>query len=157
MEKDIKLTIDELAIEELQYRYALAIDTKNQQMLRDVYADIIDYDFRGYALNPDMHAEDVPAESWVQGTFDIIKGLQHTEHQMTNFNVKVDGDTAEAIFYLKAQHFLPNRLGGSWCECGGYYKNKYVRTDKGWKIRKVNLNYFYWEGNQYVFVLSTQA
>lgn len=154
MDQNLQLLQDKLAIMQVQYNYARGVDTRDKALLRSTYADTIVYDFRGH--DPSLYAENVPADDWVEGTFAMIKGLRATEHQMTNFLIEVDGDTAEAVVYLRAMHYLPNEFGESCCECGGYYKNGYVRTPEGWKIKKVNLNYLWWTGNQHVFKLAAQ-
>ena len=155
MDKNIQLLMDKEAIKELQYKYAFAVDTKDFKLLRECYDDVIAIDFSGH--DPTLVNDNMKADEWVAGTESIIKGLKSTQHQMTNFLITVDGDTAEAIVYLRAMHYLPNNLGDNSVECGGYYRNKYIRKPDGWKIKKVNLNYLWWSGNQYVFTLSAEA
>ena len=155
MDQKLALLMDKEAIKELQYRYALGVDTKDFKLLRSCYDDVIEIDFSGH--DPTLINDNMSADDWVAGTESIVKGLKSTQHQMTNFLITVDGDRASAIVYLRAMHYLPNNLGDNSIECGGYYKNNYVRTANGWKIKKINLNYLWWSGNQHIFTLSSQS
>ncbi len=151
MDKELQLLNDKFAIRQVQYNYARAIDTRNRDLLRSIYADEITYDWTDF--DPNM-IETVPADKWVDNTFALIKGLKATEHQMTNFLIEVDGDHAKATTYLRAMHYLPNTDGDNWCECGGIYWNEYVRTEAGWKIERIKLNILWWTGNQDLFRLA---
>ena len=58
------------------------------------------------------------------------------QHLVSNEMVEIDGDTAtvRAMFY-NPMHFAGDNAG--YFDCGGWYNHELVRTDDGWKSRKL--------------------
>ena len=69
-----------------------------------------------------------------------------TQHYMNMYEIKIDGDTATGLVYLRATHKKPDV--DFWI-LGGFYENSYIRTENGWKIKTVKLNTVYEEGESY--------
>ena len=57
---------------------------------------------------------------------------------------------------MKAEHFLNNDAGSFDFALGGYYHDRLVRTDSGWRIRAVTLNVFWSRGNRHIMELGRQ-
>ena len=48
----------------------------------------------------------------------------------------MDGDTAQARCYLQANHFQEGLPSGDTFVVWGKYRDDFVRTENGWKIKK---------------------
>ncbi|MGD9792302.1 MAG: nuclear transport factor 2 family protein [Acidimicrobiia bacterium] len=125
---DLREISDRLEIRELMDRYAMACDSKNWDAYRTIYAPdaIIDYtEFGGGRGGIDTTLE------WLSAGLGPFAGLHHN---LTTHYCEIDGDTAKAITYWLAYQTLPDGSGGEFImECGGYYKDRLVRTDR-WLI-----------------------
>jgi hypothetical protein len=116
---------DRLEIDELLTRYATAIDTKNFDLLDQVFT-------------PDAHL-DYTTAGGIAGDFPTVKAwlaevLPHFpeyQHIIGNRNVTLDGDTATSI----SKFFNPMVMkNGETFFCGGEYRDKLVRGSDGWRI-----------------------
>lgn len=137
---EVQLLKDRNEIVECQYRYAWGLDSKDEAVLATAFADTIDtyYPDAGVELNgisgPDFGASMISQFAKINMT---------TQHYMNVYSVEIDGDTAFARTYLRATHVIE---GLEPYIVGGYYENNYVRTDEGWRIKRVSLYYTYTEG-----------
>ena len=70
---------------------------------------------------------------------------------MTNPLVDVDGNMARCRMYMQAVHVLED-----WPEpeftIGGYYDDRLVRTDAGWRISAVTLTVWWRRGDEALMV-----
>lgn len=120
---------DKLELQELAYEYSEAIDQKQFDRLDEVFI-------------PDAHI-DYTALGGPEGNYaEIKKFLSETlpmfddyYHMVTNQTIKIDGDTATG----RVMCFNPMGLPVPDKQpqimfLGLYYLDKYVRTDKGWRI-----------------------
>src|SRR5262249_4956690 len=122
---DLRALTDRLELDDLGTRYATAVDTKDWELYRTCFT-------------PDA-AIDYTSAGGIRGSVDEITAwldkalanFTHTIHYVTNRAVVVDGDvgTGRLAYYnpmqLKADTFLI---------ATGYYNDRYVRTDDGWRI-----------------------
>jgi hypothetical protein len=116
---------DLAAIDELLARYARAIDTRDWELLREVFSDggVVDYS----ALDGPrgLVAEVVP---WLETA---LAGFSASQHLITNREVTVDGDAATGRCSL----FNPMVMaGGPVMLVGGAYTDRFVRTAAGWRF-----------------------
>ncbi|HEY5678503.1 MAG TPA: nuclear transport factor 2 family protein [Pseudomonadales bacterium] len=141
------------AIVRRRYEYALGIDTRDWVLYRSIFTDEITMDFSSYNGRP---ASGMAADDWVAGCKVLFAGLDATQHVMSNPMVDVDGDIARLRMYMKAEHFLRNDQGGMDFTIGGYYDDRLVRTDEGWKMQAVTLNVFWSRGNRQIMALAAE-
>jgi hypothetical protein len=118
---------DVVALTQLSYRYARAIDSR-------------DYDALGMMFMPDAtfaydHAGGAHSDlaSWLQGARRLDQ-LDLTQHFFSNHEFEVAGDQASGRFHMMAQHVRRGVEGGSNLLIGGIYRDTYVRTDDSWRI-----------------------
>jgi hypothetical protein len=57
-----------------------------------------------------------------------------TQHLLGLAVISIDGDTAEAMCYLQANHILPNTWGGERWELAGRCVFRLVRSGEGWQV-----------------------
>lgn len=135
------------------YEYAYGIDTRDWTLYRSIFTDEITMDFSSYNGSP---AAPMTADAWVAGVKVLFTGLDATQHSMSNPLVDVDGDRARCRMYMQAEHFFLNAQGSQDFALGGYYDDRLVRTDGGWKIEAVTLNVLWNRGNRHIMELAAQ-
>jgi len=142
------------AITRKVYEYAYGIDTRDWTMYRSIFTDIIHMTFTSYNGNPPA---DMKADDWVSNVKVLFTGLDATQHSMSNPLVEVDGQSARCRMYMQAAHFFVTDQGGNEYTLGGYYDDKLVHTEAGWKIEAVTLNVLWHRGNRHIMELAAAA
>jgi uncharacterized protein (TIGR02246 family) len=125
---DLQTIADRIAITDLLTRYAHAVDTKDWELYRTVFTPDahIDYSSAGGAA---AGLDEMVA--WMETT---LAGFPMTQHLISNIDVRLDGDEAT----VRAMFYNPMRLGdGTQFFCGGFYNHDLVRTDAGWRSRRL--------------------
>lgn len=133
------------------YEYAYGIDTRDWSLYRSIFTDDIEVDFSSYNGNP---RSAMKADDWVTGCRTLFTGLDATQHTMSNPLVEVEGERARCRMYMQAEHFLENGQGSDGFVLGGYYDDRLVQTEGGWKIQAVTLNVFWARGNRHIMELA---
>jgi 3-phenylpropionate/cinnamic acid dioxygenase small subunit len=140
---------DKLEITDTLCRYATALDTRDGELLNEVFVEDAVFEI-GAGVG---HYEGVTAIADVVTLF--LGGLEASQHILTNFVIELEGDEASSSCYLHAQHYMPDqRTGGNTLEIGGTYHDKLVRTEAGWRIRERELKVTWTEGNHGIQVES---
>lgn len=140
---------DKQEIAETLYRYATALDTRDRELLRDVFLE--DASFEIGAGVGDFQGVDAIADVVIE----FLGGLEASQHILTNPVIVLDGDRASSTCYLHAQHYMPDqRTGGNTLEIGGTYHDQLVRTPDGWRIERRRLDVTWTEGNHGIQVES---
>lgn len=142
-ENALQLMLDEAEIRRLLTRYATAVDEHDWELYRSVFT-------------PDAWIDYTSAPHGAAGTLDEtvewlstnLVLLPMTMHCVMNIDAKFDGDTAavRAQFYNPLQ--IPGVDGPSFC--GGYYNHDLVRTEDGWRSRKLVEDNIWFENNPFV-------
>ncbi|UGQ14955.1 nuclear transport factor 2 family protein [Yinghuangia sp. ASG 101] len=121
---------DRLEIQDLLVRYSHAVDTRQWDLLDDVFtADAhIDYSAVGGS------AGDLTATK--KFLADVMPMFTAFQHLVANSSVTVDGDTATARTMCHNPMLLPGDDGRqSLMMCGLWYLDTFVRVDGAWRIR----------------------
>src|SRR3546814_18279946 len=61
----------------------------------------------------------------------VMAGFDATQHMVTNFDIRVDGDTAICRAHFRANHWIESRVWTVWDN----YRQQLIRAEKGWKIK----------------------
>ena len=138
---------DRLAVHDVMHRYALAIDTKNWELLETVFADQITTDFRSFG---GKEAFEGPAAGWIDTIRSTIDGMDATQHMMSNHLYEINGDRARGTTYIRALHVCKNDRGDDDYTVGGHYTVEMVRGSGGWRIVKYALQVTWHDGNRSV-------
>ena len=117
------------AIKQVKYRYLRALDTKHWDDFEDTLTEDIIGDY-GSSLGKEHH---------FTNRTDLVEYMRTsmpagviTEHRVTHPEITVDGDQAEATWYLQDRVIVPEynfMLFGA-----GFYHDRYRKTPDGWKI-----------------------
>jgi hypothetical protein len=124
---------DRMEIQDLCYRYAEIIDSKDFDALRsDVFtADAhVDYSVFGGSVGDLEHTIDFLKKAM---TPELFPAHQHLN---TNLQIKLAGDEATGrIMCINPQEMiLPGGGGNQIFFCGLWYLDKYMRTEAGWRM-----------------------
>ncbi len=88
-----------------------------------------------------------PLDTWLRVVQKTLSPYRVTQHLNANVTIKVNGDEATAVVYLKARHLPPDDPENKkiW-DVGGYYTDRLVRTAQGWKIADLKFTQTWTEG-----------
>ena len=132
---------DRLEIEDLLTRYCAAIDSRDFDLLDGVFTDdaTIDYTRSGGIR------DDYPAiKAWLEK---VLAPFRVVQHLITNVRVDLDGDRARSVCYFFNPMGLPREDGGvDTFFCGGIYRDRLLRTARGWRITERTTDQFYAHG-----------
>lgn len=145
-----QILADKRALDELIWTHSRATDTHDWDMLRACLTDEIDY-----FLTEGMGLMTTP-EEFIAKSRMVMTGFDSTMHIVTGCLHNVDGDTASSSAYVEAKHFLKNDKYGDSLIGGGIFLFDSVRTETGWKIRKLRLQHMYIDGNPMIFQLAIE-
>jgi hypothetical protein len=145
--------LDEKEIVDVMNQYTTALDTRNWEMLEACMAPDGEADFGNLAgvgiLDSPQALVDLCRRS--------LQDVAATQHLQGNYAVKVDGDAAEASCYLQANHFQEGLPGGDTFVVWAKYRDKFVRTSNGWKIKHRDLDTIWAGGNMNLFTEAAEA
>ncbi len=116
---------DEIA--DVLLRYTVGIDRRDWKLFRTCFTDLCTVDYGDFGAWQGADA--------LTAAFDEMhKPFGHTMHSLTNLDIRVDGDRAEARSYVNAVIIVPGMAGGF--QTYGYYDDEIVRTASGWRIER---------------------
>ena len=126
------------------YKYALALDTRDWALLNSCFTPDATADFGvwGKALG---------IEQIIAAARPVMEGMERTQHIIANHLITLNGDEADCICYLAAEHLLTAAAGSSTSTTRGLYRDRFVRTPGGWRIAARKLEVTWREGNIGIF------
>jgi 3-phenylpropionate/cinnamic acid dioxygenase small subunit len=150
---DLRTVADRMAISDVLHRYATAIDTKNFDLLHQVFDAEVETDFSSFGgkVRTCSRAE------WVDTIRNTVGGLDVTQHLTGNHVHQIDGDRANLVAYLQAFHRFCGSRGEPDYFIGGYYDCDLVRRPEGWRILRYALNTTWQRGNRDVMREAARA
>ena len=123
---DLQTLLDERDIRQAHYRYAVAHDTRNWEILRTVFApDVI------ATYGPDIHLHG--PDAMMKNSGNHLNGCGPSQHMMTNFTIEVTGDTAQSRCYIRAFHQGRGAKSNLTFDSYGQYESSWRRTKEGWR------------------------
>ena len=121
-----ELAADVVAIEQVLYRYAYALDARDYDALDDVFtADANLHTSGGTLMSPAGYKAMCETE---------LAKLDATHHMVTNTTVIVEDDHATARAYFQAQHVKLSLKPDSQFLMAGWVDDELRRDDHGWRI-----------------------
>ena len=143
--------IDRVELVELMSQYAAGVDLLDRELYASCFTDPVDIDFGSF--DPDSVKVMTP-EEWVGYCWDFVEGLDASQHIITNHRITFNSDDeATIIAYMHAQHYI-QEVGGY--IAAGYYTNRAVRTDAGWRLARVRYTLTWESGDRSVFDIGRQ-
>jgi len=121
---------DKLAIIQLLNQFGLAIDLRDWDSFRNLFAESVVFDYSSIG----EIAGTLKPEEIANTASNDLGGFKTTQHVITNHIVELSGNTATCKAHVRAMHLLPNDDLEPMLEIGGYYIAGLSRTDLSWKI-----------------------
>jgi hypothetical protein len=120
---------DRIEIDDLLTRYAHAVDTRDWLLYESCFtADA----FIDYTSSGGIKGRLAEVRQWLS---DVMPVFAMTQHLVINRSIKLNGDKATSRSYFFNPLGLPDGKGGMTLYFdGGYYNDKLVRTEHGWRI-----------------------
>ena len=106
-------------------RYAEALDSRRFELLEQVFAPEVDFDFGEWRVRSLAEA--------VATIRTYLDGCGPTQHLQGNDRVEVDGDRARSRVYVRASHLGVGSAAGRTYEMAGEYADELRRTPQGWR------------------------
>ena len=116
---------DRILIVALLDRYAEALDSRRWELLEQVFAPDVDFDFG------EWRARSLPEA--VATIRSYLDGCGPSQHLLGNYRVEVEGDRARSRVYVRASHTGVGRAAGLCYEMAGEYADELRRTPQGWR------------------------
>ncbi len=138
---------DRAELTELMHRFAAGIDECDWVKYRSVFTEVIDLDYSSW--RPDSVGR-WRADDWVARGLHIFPGLTFSRHTLTNHVVAVEGDTAIVRVNVCAEHVIVDGDRTDVFTLNGYYDDRCVRTDDGWRISSKRLIVQWCTGDDHV-------
>jgi hypothetical protein len=112
---------------------AIYADLRQWDRLRELYADEVVIDYTSLVGGePAQVKADALIASWKIG----LGRYQATQHLLGNHRVSVEGETAQALVYVQATHWLPQPDGDSTWTVHGYYDYTLQQVGGEWRITR---------------------
>lgn len=121
----------------------VATDQRNWEKVEKIFAKKVLLDYS--SMNGKTAMELTPKQI-TSGWKGILPGFESTHHQLGNFIVKMNEDTAQVFCYGTATHYLPDEKGNVWTVVGSYNFDL-KKLDNKWRISSMKFNFKYQEGN----------
>ena len=118
---------DRLAVCRLAPTYALGIDSRDEALVRSVFAP--DARLRG-ALG------EASADEYIPRLLAGVARYETTMHNITNQYAVIDGDDADVWSYAVALHFVAGGADGTDLAMGVQYRDRARRTAAGWVVAR---------------------
>jgi hypothetical protein len=129
---------DRNALGDLLHRYCRTLDEADHEGLRSCVTD-------------DLHAEHGEMIPPIEGGDAFVAVVQHAppsikrwQHYVSNLEIDVRGDEATVWAFLHAWHEVDLGAGYQLVPAGGRYEIDAVRTDDGWRMRRLIVHHT-WE------------
>lgn len=146
-EADIRALIDRAAISDVVNAYATAVDGRDWDLFRSLFAERLFLDFRSF--HPSLYRE-ISIDELVEMTR-LIAGFDATQHLSANHVHRFAGDRATCVSYMHAGHFLKRDGEDHACFLYGFYTYELERGFEGWKIDRYGLQITAQHGDPRVF------
>ena len=130
-----------LAINDVVINSRTLADLGQYSQLQQLFTEEVTVD---YTSLYEGKVQKFPIHQLIKQWQSTLPGFDATQHQIIVHQITIDGDEAKALSHVRATHRLRNEM---WV-VGGYYVDKLVRTDEGWKVQAIQYNSLYESGDR---------
>jgi hypothetical protein len=129
---DLQSLGDRVAIDDLLTSYTVAIDSHDWDRLDTVFTPDAHLD---YTASGGLAGSFAEMKAWLAETLPMFTGMQHF---VTQKDVRLAGDEARVRAYFLNPLVIDREDGTRWqMDVGGVYAHDLVRTDGGWRSRRL--------------------
>ncbi|WP_082594521.1 nuclear transport factor 2 family protein [Sphingomonas sp. Root710] len=150
MESMIRTLADRAELSDVIGRYTYGMDSRDWDLYRSAWIDGEIY-FKANDVNftPGEVAR-YHISDWMDAIKALFETMPHSQHLKTPVSFDIRGDEAMVLCILQGKHWMPNKHGGPVQTVVGYYKDDFVRTADGWRMRGCEEVIYWNEGNSHV-------
>lgn len=134
---------DRHKIEETVIKIFRGADKRDWELVRACFSKNVLLDYT--SMNGGEPAQ-MTADSIITAWKQLLPGFKATHHQLDNFIIDIQDDTASCLCYGTATHYLPNESNQNiWVVVGDYEFD--LQKKASWRVTKMKLNFKYMDGN----------
>ena len=141
--KALRALSDRIAIQDVICGVTLHSDLDEPEAALALYEPRASID---YSAVSGPESQDIPVEEHRRRLATFLPGFDKRQHQVTNFEVRIDGDAAVTRAQVRAIHTLGSEI---WLVYGTYH-HRLARRDAGWKITYQRADLIHQEGQHLV-------
>lgn len=134
---------EEKQVMKVMLRFGRALDTGDWAAYRSCFTNPVDIDFKRLTGQSEVR---VDADLWTKFAEQILTPVRR-HHVYTNWDITVDGDSAEALVYMTARHWKSTDIGTSTNTQYGWYNVTFERHGSEWLMSRVKHDFQWVEGN----------
>lgn len=153
VETEMQRLLDEEAVRKVILKFGRSLDLGDWAGYRSCFTDRLLVDFERLTGSPRVL---VDADEWTRFA-DLILTPVRRHHSYCNFDIRIDGKTASAVWYFTARHWKSTDLGTSIYNQHGWYDGHFVRSGDGWKMSYVKHDFQWVDGNNALFDMAEPA
>lgn len=132
---DLKGLLDLRAIEQVYVRYCEIVDSKQFEAMDEVFVEDAVGDYT-QSLGPGVISPNrASLIASLHQNLGANSNCGPTHHNVGNFRISVDGDTARAKVHYYAEHKGQHDFAGEQYSMWGQYDDELVRTPAGWRVK----------------------
>ncbi len=146
----VAASADEAAIETIVESVAVLADRHEFDALENLYAAEVLVDYSSLSGAP---AETKSPQALMREWAGVLPGFDQTRHALSDINVRVEGDRAEASANVSAGHWI----GEAYWRVDGRYHYAFAREAEGWKISSMTFTLEDETGSRDVFGPAIEA
>lgn len=133
---DVQQLIDRAEITDAITRYTVAVDTREFDGLDTVFTPDADID---YTESGGIHGDFATVKAWLAENLPAFSTRYlHTVGQISYGAPGADGAVEVAAYFHNPMVIADGRGGERVVEVGGIYRHTFVRTDAGWRSRRLH-------------------
>ncbi len=142
--RDRDTLIHEIAIRDVLYAYATAVDTRHWHLFRSCFDDEVEIDLSSWNGRP---AARLRADDWVTGVRAGLSGFDATHHLTANHLIELAGAIGRCTSDVQASHVL----GRERVIIAGWYDTRMSRSGDAWRIAASTLHVTWRKGPERLF------
>ncbi len=146
IEEKIQELYDKELIQQVRFKCAEALDSKNWELFKSLFTDTINTDFTEWGIPIQI----IDKENFVSNFFQ--KNLSNpdlkTQHLFSNFRISINQNGATSVCNFVGNNFIENFIDGNEYCLHGEYTDTLTKTSNGWKIDELKFKLYYQTGNQ---------
>lgn len=144
-------TADILTIIQCINRFGMAIDRRDWESFRTLFASEVSFD---YSSIGEVAGVLTPDEVVANARKDL-GGFKTTQHVITNHIIEIEDSVAHCQAHVRAMHYLPKEVE-SILEMGGYYEAEFIKESR-WLIKNWKFTLLWSQGNEQLFEIAKKT
>jgi hypothetical protein len=140
MDATLQRLVDESDIQKLITKLSFAMDLRDRELYRSVFADEVECDITPIAGDAVPLTGTMNTAEFADNIIEMLSEFTITQHVNTMHLIEVDGDDATLASYVIGTHYLkladdgPGHCADPWNTIGARYDMRARRLPEGWRF-----------------------